>query len=149
MNCGNWFVHCNIHKMYLSLSLQCQISQSFFVDISKVEILQLETPLCFFQDIICIPFVYLSKSLSTYVTEVNNGAFCCRVLVKWTRFLGAREWLQKGRSNRGDIPSCELGFWVFSASHFLRRNCVRFDKILTAWVFPSAIILQRRRIRGT
>ena len=89
-----------------------------------------------FEDVICIPFLYMSKSLSTFVTEVSNGAFCCRILLKWTRFLGVREGLQKGRLNRGDISSCELGFGVLAASHFLRRNYVRFDQILTAWAFP-------------
>lgn len=90
---------------------------------------------CLFQDVVCIPFLYMSKSLSRYVTEVNNGAFCCCILVKWTRFLGVREGMQK-RLSRGDISSCELGSWVLAVSLFLRRNWIRCDQILTAWAFP-------------
>jgi hypothetical protein len=101
---------------------------------------------CLVLDVIYIPFLYVSKSLSRYVTAVNIGAFCCLILVKWTRFLGAREGLQKERMNRGEILSCELGFWVLVASHFLCRNCVRFGQILDCVGFPSATILQRRHI---
>ena len=83
------------------------------------------------------PIYNMSKFLSLYLTELNNVAFCCRILVKWTSFLGVRVGLQKGGGlNGGDISSYELGFWVLAASHFLRRNCIRFDQILTAWAFP-------------
>lgn len=128
--------------LFIALSTECIFRWVFSARFLEVLCRQLEVwnsaarNAFLFQDVICIPFLYMSKSLSTCVTEVNTGAFYCRILVKWTSFLGVREGLQKERLNRGDISSCELGFWVLAASQFLRRNWIRFDQILTAWAFP-------------
>jgi hypothetical protein len=43
MNCGNWFVYCSIHGIYLSLTFQCQTSHRSFWTIRRLKFLQLGT----------------------------------------------------------------------------------------------------------
>ena len=102
--------------LFIALSTKCIFRWVFSARFLEVLCGQLEgwnsgtRDAFLFQDVICTPFLYMSKSLSPYVTEVNNGAFCCRILVKWTRFFGVREGLQKERLNRVTFLHVNLVF---------------------------------------